>query len=204
MIVKRYSIFLIIFLGLISCTFDANDSDNEILKFILKHENFKKEDSLYFQEKMTNKRVISFFNDRNREYEGFKPYSANSNIINYKDSTNLKIDSIVYKKLPIINNNYIFLGKGIDKKAELFLKDSFNYNYVDNIIWKLNKKEKNKFLEKRDNVSLIKISKPVYNLDYDKAITFVNILHEGISDRRLFFLEKKNNNWHLVYKENRN
>ncbi len=202
MIVKKIVIGILFILCLSTCTHNTSD-DYSLLEFVLNESNYTKQDSLIFKEKVTNKRIINFFRFRSIEKVTFKPALKSGKKIDYSDSTYIKADTIIYTKHPVTRNKYITDGKGIDKEAEVFLKDSFNYKPVDSIKWSLSEKWENTFVEKNKYGTTLRVSKPVYNLDKNKAIMHLFESSKGWRNVTLYFLSKENGKWIIVYKENR-
>ena len=204
MIAKRFILyFLLITFCLNSCKYNTND-DYALLEFVLNDSNYTVNDSLIFNDRATNKSIITFFKRRNREnivlvakdFEKEKPETKT-------DSTIMPKRNIISVKEPITRNKYITDGKGINEKAEAFLRDSFNYKSIDSLKWSLNDKWKNTFVEKNKYGTTLNISKPVYNLNKDKAIVYTSAFSPGWSNRTLYFFGKENDKWKIIYKENR-
>ena len=171
---------------------------------MLNDNNYSIEDSLVFSKETTNKSITEFFRFRNTENVVLKMKNFKKGKPATKtDSATMPKGNIISVKEPITRNKYITDDKGIDKKAEAFLKDSFNYKPVDTIKWSLSKKWKNTFVEKNKYGTTLRVSKPVYNLDKNKAIMHLFESSKGWRNITLYFLSKENEKWKIIYKENR-
>ncbi|RNC85125.1 MAG: hypothetical protein ED556_11200 [Winogradskyella sp.] len=196
--------FLIYILFALSCVEKTHIDDYKILEFVLNENNFKIEDSIFFINNASNKRVIDFFGDRNKEFFVIQPIAKNQIDVKTNDSVIDFNRKLIQNISEIKTDNYIIMGKGINKDAEEFLKDTFNYKIIDSITWNLNGSHKNNFLSEREIAQKsFSISKPLYNLDKNKSIVFTKKSTISWRDRTLYFLKKIDDKWILVYKENR-
>ncbi|MEO1032606.1 MAG: hypothetical protein AAFX55_14435 [Bacteroidota bacterium] len=203
MTVKRFILYFLFISCLNCCKQDTND-DCVLLEIVLNDGNYTVKDSLIFKEEVTNKSINNFFKQRKTEnivltaksFKKGKPATKT-------DSAAMPKRRIISVKEPVTRNDYIMIGKGIDKKAEAFLKDSFNYKSIDSLKWVLNDKWENIFVVENKDGATLNISKPVYNLDKNKAIVYTSVLSPGWWDRTLYFLSKENGKWIIIYKETR-
>jgi hypothetical protein len=178
-----------------SCKEIKND-DIHLAELILN--DYDNTDLITIRNQSNNKDVISFFNNRNTKEETFKHANKDGSKLKIDDSLFYKFDTIIKSTRQVKNNNYLIRGKGIDLKVERFLKDSFNYK-LDSIFWKI---DMSKFsLSTKKMEKQITISKPVYNLDKNKAIVFRTINSKNWVDKKIFFLRKKDEGWKVIYTE---
>ena len=169
---------------------------------VIKDSKYTIQDSIFFIPDADNKSVIDFFRYRNTKNVGFKYIYKEGYSDTPADSSYREVESVVYVDIPVRGNRYIHSGKGIDKVNELFLKDSFNYKHEVLKKWNLNKDFKKRFLtEKAENSKFLIVSKPVYNLDKNKAILYKYIGVSGYYETTIYFLKKQNRKWTAVYKE---
>ncbi|WP_040279720.1 hypothetical protein [Psychroserpens damuponensis] len=145
-----------------------------------------------------NKDAISFFKNRNTKERTFKHANKDGSKLKIDDSLFYKFDTIIKSPRQVKNNNYLIRGKGIDLKVERFLKDSFNYK-LDSIFWKIDMSKFRLSTKRMENQ--ITISKPVYNLDKNKAIIFRTINSNNSLDKKIYFLRKKDEGWKVIYTE---
>jgi len=200
-IVKQISFLVMIAFTLISCQQEQLSDDQQLLELVLK-EKQNQSNSIYLNQKGDSKRVTDFFRLRQRKQRTFT--------IEYKDSIS-PIDTltprkgkIVYKNRKVKSNNYITWGKGIDKKTEDFLKDSFDYKQERIINWTLPKTLKNVSIEKKgsENYKKIRVSAPVYNLNKSKAILFtIEQSNKNTAVQSIYFVKKYNDVWNIIYQE---
>ena len=152
---------LLIIINTLGCSKTIGD-DRTLLELIIEKNNFNKTDSLYLVNKANTNNLLEFFRYRNTYEELISHTNKDSSRPTLKDSITFAYDSTIIKPRPIISNEYIMRGKGIDPKAETFLKDSFNYK-KDSINWNLKKElynvspETSGFLGQK-----LKISKPKF------------------------------------------
>lgn len=174
--------------------------DEKILSSILSESNFSESDSLFFNLETNNKRIIEFFRYRNTKNTVFRYAYKEDKETNLSDSVYYKIDSVISYETPIIRNYYVKMGKGVNKLAETFLKDSFNYTKEVTKKWALEANHKIVFTNYDTNKKL-DISVPVYNLKKDKAIVYETI-HEGqFVISKIYLLKKTESKWETVFKE---
>lgn len=201
LILKEMIARIIISILICFCCFSCNkiDEDEKILNVIIEKTNYSINDSIYFHTEGTNKQVINFFRYRFTKNTALKHILKEDYNNKIPDSIYREIDSVIEVELPPIKgNSYILLGKGISKITENFLKDSFNYQEVEIKKWDLDKKLQKLFIQKKtQNTSNMTISKPVYNLEKNKAIIYKAI----DSKNTLYFLCKKEHKWEIIYQE---
>lgn len=177
-------------------------NDEKLLNTVIMESKYTLQDSIFFIPDTDNKSVINFFKKRNTKDVGFKYIYKEGYSDTPADSSYREVESVVYVNIPVKGNSYVKRGKGIDEVTELFLKDSFNYKQEALKKWNLNKDLKKKFLiEKTENSKFIIVSKPVYNLDKNKAILYKYIGVSGYYETTIYFLKKQNRKWTAVYKE---
>lgn len=197
----RLLILLLLVVTLYSCKTEVVNDDKVLLNFILKERNYLKKDSVYIQNISDNKRIKKFFRIRNikEEFHGFS--KKNREIIIEKDSSFVQLDTIIYK--PIARDDYLNNGKGINKKAEFFLKDTFNYGF-SSFKWNFKKTMYNVNPEDTTIIkSNLRVSKPVFNGSKTKAIIYTReTLNYYIE--YIYLLEKIDNKWEIVFKQSNN
>lgn len=201
MIVKKF-LFLVVLLVLISCSKKISE-DIELLNLVLSESSYKLDDSIHLIKESDNSKIILFFKLRNIQESGLSFFKKINDSNQLGDSLVKPFDSVVSKPLKIKSNQYLIRGKGINEKTEVFLKDSFNYAQ-SNIIWNFHKTSYNvaPIEDSVSNFSRLKISKPVYNLNNNKAIIFKTLmLKKGKQKNTIYFLEKTKNKWHILYNE---
>jgi len=124
MTTKLFLVIISVF-TIFSCK--KKSDDEKILSSILSESNFSKSDSLFFNLETNNKRIIEFFRYRNTKNTVFRYAYKEYKETNLSDSVYYKIDSVISYEKQIIRDYYVKMGKGVNKFAETFLKDSFNY-----------------------------------------------------------------------------
>ncbi len=197
MTAKLFLVIISVF-TIFSCK--KKSDDEKILSSILSESNFSESDSLFFNLETNNKRIIEFFRYRNTKNTVFSYAYKRDEETNLSDSTYYKIDSVISNKKPIIKDYYIKTGKGVNKLAETFLKDSFNYSNEVAKKWVLEKNHKIVFTNYDANKKL-DISVPVYNLKKDKAIVYETIREDKFVISKIYLLKKTELKWETVFKE---
>jgi hypothetical protein len=194
--------FILLFL-LLNCKAQQND-DKILFKLVMKDLKYDLKDSVFLNSNANNKAIIDFFRIRNTEEMSFRLTNKDRLPFVKDDSLFIKYDSVIYSPIALKGNSYIFNGKGLSDEAEKFLQDSFNYKF-DSIHWDYTVSEYNIYKEDElKNGNKLKISKPVFNLNKNKAILTRSLESSNkkwISDRGFYLFEKKDNDWNLVFKQ---
>lgn len=183
------------------------DNDVQILHVILKDSNYQKNDSMFLSNYSDKTLGIQFFHNRNIVNRTARFANKNKNVKRTKqeiDSLWFKHDTIIYTVVPVKKNEYIRRGKGINKKVELFLKDSFNLK-KKSITWNIKEPLYNVFLEKNfKNKNQLVISKPIYNFERNKAIVIKKRIFSGnIYDETIYFIENTTDNWKIIFQQSK-
>jgi hypothetical protein len=196
---------LVLFLTLSMVSCDKTNDNQILFDLIVNESHFTEDDSIKFNRFASNNEVIEFFRLRNTKNIVFKQIIADSvKPLIQSDSTYHKIDSIAYYEKKVKGNYYLTKGKGINNDVELFLKDSFNYKFSDSIYWKIPEKFNNSILHNTEENKSLSISKPVYNLERDKAIVLKRIHSNRFEHKTIYFFKKINNEWFKVYSQSNN
>lgn len=203
--VKQITFLVLILLTLVSCQKEQQYDDQQILELVLQKKQHQFNKPIYLNPIGENKTVKDFFRSRSNENTTFRfAMHDNSKTKMVDDSLFVKYDTIIYEKQKITHNDYLMNGKGIDEELETFLKDSFNYKQERITQWSVPKSIKNISLQQDDanNVNVMTISTPIYNLDNNKAIikTFYRS-SKNTAQHSIHFIEKDKDSWKVIYSE---
>ena len=205
MTVKIVSLFVLTLLGAMSCQKDQISNDTQLLELVLKQKENQSKDSIFLNPIGDSRAILGFFRSRNNANEVFRFANfENSKKEITNDSLFIKYDTIIYEKKKIVNNNYLMNGKGIDEKVEVFLKDSFDYKKERVVNWVVPKSLKHISLKTKgsENVEMIRVSAPVYNLDKNKAVLFTfEQSYKSTAVQSIYFVKKNNAVWNIIYTE---
>lgn len=203
--VKRIAFLMLILLTVASCQKDEQNDDTKILELALKESQNQSNKMIFLDPIGKSKTTLYFFNLRKKKNRTFTIEYQDS--ISPNDTLTPRKGKAVYRDLEITQNSYLTWGKGVDKKTEDFLKDSFNYKDERIIDWILPKTLNNISLKKKDfeKGKKIRVSAPVYNLDKNKAVLFTyEQSHKSTATQKIYFIEKNKGVWNIIYTEKLN
>ncbi|MBC8754238.1 hypothetical protein H2O64_06110 [Kordia sp. YSTF-M3] len=202
MTVKIVSFLVLILLITISCQKDTQNDDIKILEIVLQEKQNQSNKAVFLDPIGKSNTTLDFFNLRKKKNRTFTIEYQDS--ISPNDTLTQRKGKTVYKDLEITQNNYIAWGKGVDKKTEGFLKDSFNYKDERTINWTLPKTLNNILLKKEgsEKGKKIRVSAPIYNLDKNKAVLFTfEQSYKSTVVQSIYFVKKNNAVWDIIYTE---